>query len=432
MSKFIRVLSLWFAMCGLMLLSSAAHAGIPSLTMTFTKAFGASSIALNGSTSLTFNVAVSNTGGSTGVFGFTDALPAGLVVATPSGLSAVTCPAVLAGGVITGTAGSGTISIAGLNLNTGQSCTFSVNVTGTTLGVKNNSVTTTGAFIVGGTKTALASVTVAAAVTSPPLIPTLPAFPIVGLMNQPTVLDLSKGSGPSMVTCLMATVRGLLGADAVYLGQAANGVVTISQGGRIVSFYPLSANATSGPPVGIATGGSNPLSVTTSCGSFTIAPALNNPVDFGAVLNASGVSAQFNGHGVMTITVGSTVFVVRPDYFASPGTPGSPSLVLGSDGLYRFTDHLGNVQVLRPAFWDTDGLVSQLDAALGGTTVIQTDGTALFTTITGAQFVMTADYFLSVVTAPNTAKLFWSDAANHYQFRSSILTLSQGLTSLAR
>jgi len=51
----------------------------------FTKAFGAASIPLNGTTSLTFTLINSNDFDV--LTGFTDALPAGLVVATPNGLS---------------------------------------------------------------------------------------------------------------------------------------------------------------------------------------------------------------------------------------------------------------------------------------------------------------------------------------------------------
>lgn len=104
---------------------------------------------------------------------------------------------------------------------------------------------------------------------------------------------------------------------------------------------------------------------------------------------------------------------------------------MGADGLVRFTDSSGAVQILRPVFWDTDGLVIQLGAAFGGSTAIQIDGTALFTTPVGAQSVMTADYTLSTATPANAAKLFWADGANHYQYRSSVLVMPQGFTSKA-
>ena len=72
------------------------------------KAFGAASIPLNGSTSLTFTIQNNNaTTTLTGV-GFSDTLPAGLVVSTPNGLTG-SC----GGGTITATAGTNVISLSG-------------------------------------------------------------------------------------------------------------------------------------------------------------------------------------------------------------------------------------------------------------------------------------------------------------------------------
>ena len=124
------------------------------------KAFGAAMIPVNGTTSLSFTITnpAANTVGLTGL-AFTDALPAGLVVATTNGLTS-TC-----GGTTTATAGSGTVSLANGTVAASGSCAISVNVTGTTSGVKNNSVTVSSAN--GGTgNTSTASITVA----SPPTI----------------------------------------------------------------------------------------------------------------------------------------------------------------------------------------------------------------------------------------------------------------------
>ncbi len=137
--------------------------GAATLPPTIAKSFGAGSIPVSGSTSLTFTLTNPNVGsGLTGV-GFTDNLPAGLVVATPNGQTGSCGP-----GTITATAGSGSVSLSGANLAGSASCTFGVNVTGTTVGVKNNvsgAVTSTE----GGTGgTASASVTVFA--IAPPTI----------------------------------------------------------------------------------------------------------------------------------------------------------------------------------------------------------------------------------------------------------------------
>src|SRR5262249_37512970 len=101
-------------------------ASAPSIT----KQFGASSIPLNGTTSLTFNISNPNTNVALSGLAFTDSLPAGLVVATPNNLNN-TC-----GGTATAVTGSGSVSLSGATLATSASCTVSVNVQGTTGGVK--------------------------------------------------------------------------------------------------------------------------------------------------------------------------------------------------------------------------------------------------------------------------------------------------------
>jgi uncharacterized repeat protein (TIGR01451 family) len=106
---------------------------------TVTEAFGNTAIPQGGSTSLTFTITnpTSSETTVTGV-GFSDTLPAGLQVATPNGLTG-SC----GGGTITATAGTSSISLSGGSLAAGDSCTFSVNVTGQTAGTKTNNVTVT-------------------------------------------------------------------------------------------------------------------------------------------------------------------------------------------------------------------------------------------------------------------------------------------------
>jgi hypothetical protein len=94
---------------------------------------GASTVALNGTTSITFNIL--NTSGSTETSGaFSEALPAGVVVATPNGLSS-TCTGTPA--IATAVAGSSTISLTGAVYALSGVCHVTVNITGTTTGIKN-------------------------------------------------------------------------------------------------------------------------------------------------------------------------------------------------------------------------------------------------------------------------------------------------------
>jgi hypothetical protein len=136
--------------------SNTATVTVVAASLTIAKAFGAQSIALHAGTSLTFTLTNSSASLALTGVAFTDPLPSGLVVATPNGLSGP-----CGGGTITAVAGSGAVSLSGAALPTSGTCTFSVNVTGNTAGVKNNSVTVSSTQT-GPGNTANASVTVVA------------------------------------------------------------------------------------------------------------------------------------------------------------------------------------------------------------------------------------------------------------------------------
>lgn len=167
------------------------------LPPTIAKTFGAASVALNGTMSLTFSLSNPNTSQALSGIGFTDPLPSGQIVATPSALNG-SCT----GGTITATAGTGTVSLAGASLAANASCTFSLNVTSTSSGSLTN---TTGAVTsnesaTGGT--ASANLIVAATPSQQPAQPT-DITPISGqsyyVLNQLSALqvDLNNNSTTS-------------------------------------------------------------------------------------------------------------------------------------------------------------------------------------------------------------------------------------------
>jgi hypothetical protein len=142
---------------------TVAVSGIGTSLQSLTKAFGSPGILLNGSTSLSFTAQNLSNATTLHNVSFTDDLPSGLVVSTPNGLAG-TC----GGGTIAAVAGSGTVSLSGATLAPLASCTFSVNVRGTTTGTKDNvtgPITSTESG--GGTATASLQV-------SPPPPPALP------------------------------------------------------------------------------------------------------------------------------------------------------------------------------------------------------------------------------------------------------------------
>jgi arabinogalactan endo-1,4-beta-galactosidase len=150
-------------------------------------------VALNGSTSLTFSLSNPNTGTALTGIGFTDTLPAGLLVATPNGLTG-SC----GGGTITATAGSSSVSLAAGMLASAATCSFTLNVLATATGAQNNTTSAVTSTEGGSGLTASASITV----TAPSQQPTQPTdiTPLNGevyyLLNQLSGLqvDLNNNS----------------------------------------------------------------------------------------------------------------------------------------------------------------------------------------------------------------------------------------------
>ena len=110
--------------------AAALAAGPPSITSAFTP----SSIGVGGTSALSFTITNPNASGSLTSIGFTDTLPAGVVVDNPNGQNG-TCGST---GTLTAISGSSTITLSGGKLAAGASCTVSAAVTSNTPGVAQN------------------------------------------------------------------------------------------------------------------------------------------------------------------------------------------------------------------------------------------------------------------------------------------------------
>lgn len=102
-----------------------------------TAVFGAPSILLNGSTTLTYTITNPTSTTEFLNIGLTDTLPGGLVVSSPNGVSGTCISSDSA--AVAANPGSASISISALNLAASSSCGISLSVTGTIAGSKNNS-----------------------------------------------------------------------------------------------------------------------------------------------------------------------------------------------------------------------------------------------------------------------------------------------------
>lgn len=287
---------------------------------TIAKSFGAGTIVLNGSTTLTFNLLNPNSGTSLTGVGFTDTLPSGLVASTPNGLIG-TC----GGGTITDLAGSGSVTLSAATLIASASCMFSVNVTGTTAGTKSN--TTVATSTEGGTSTTASATLV---VEAPPSISK--AFGAAGIpLNRTTSLTFTI-TNPGANT---AALTGVAFTDTLPVGMvvaAPNGLVGVCGG---------TVTATAGAGSLNLAGGTIASSSRTRWVFFAHALAgyahLSGSVD-GQSASANGFALIAGGGADWRVLPGLAVRVFEADYLMTrvtrlTNTPGIQNDVRLSGGL---------------------------------------------------------------------------------------------------
>jgi hypothetical protein len=249
---------------------------------TISKKFGLAEIPLNGTTTLSFTIQNNNTTQSLSSVGFTDSLPAGLLVSTPNGLSG-TC----GGGTITATAGTASVSLSGATLATTAKCTFVVNVTGITAGLQNNTTTAVTSTEGGNGGTASASVTVNPPATITATAGTPQSAAIKTAFANPLVATvLDKNSMPVSGVSVTFTAPAP-GAPSVTF-TSPNPVTTDSSGNATVS---VTANSHAGPPYNVTANlSSGPL---TTPATFVLTNSAGAP----ATITVSSGSGQTAGEG---------------------------------------------------------------------------------------------------------------------------------------
>jgi len=237
-------------------------------------AFGASTLEVGGSTSLTFTIANPNSavlpglagraapnliepGALSGV-GFVDTLPTGLVVATVSGLSS-TC-----GGTASASAGGGHVSLVGGGLATGASCKVIVNVTAVTAGTKQDSTGPVSSTEGGNGAAAGTSLTVTKAQpTIATSLSTNSGQPGVSVSDSATLSGAAPGAAG---TVTYAVYRDDTCTGAIYKSSAVN--VT---GGAVPSSASLTLDS-AGTYYWVATysGDANNLGAASACGAAVV------------------------------------------------------------------------------------------------------------------------------------------------------------------
>jgi len=270
------------------------------------KAFGAPTVPLNQSTSLTFTITNPNATVPLSSVGFLDTLPAGLVISTPNGASG-SCGA----GIITAAAGSGSVMLTGGTIAAGSSCAFSVNVTGTVAGVENNVTGTVTSLNGGNGNSASASITVVA----PPVISKAFAAPTI-LVGGSTALTFTIANPNATVALIGVGVVDTLPAGLVVSNP--NGMVGNCGGGTVTAV----------PGAGVITlsGGSIPES--TSC-VFSVNVT---GTKVGQQINTTNPVTSSNGGAGNTAT--ASIIVLAPaaiEYFSKAHTTSAPDATVNID-----------------------------------------------------------------------------------------------------
>ncbi len=295
---------------------------------TITKAFGVSSIALNANTSLSFTIVNPNAGiGLTGI-AFTDNLPAGVVVATPNGISN-TC-----NGTPTATAGGTSVSLTGGTIASGGNCVLTVNVTGTTAGGKNN---TTGAVSSTESGAGVASNTATLTVVAPPSIskafsPTSIATGATSTLSFTITNPNGAGIGLTGIAFTDTLPTGLTVAASPAPTNACNGTLTATSGTGAIS---LSA--------GTLAGAGATCIITVPVTSTTAGPAVNTTA---AITSTEG--------GTGTTSNSATLQVVAPPTIAKSFSPAAIAVNATTTLTFTLTNPAANAVILTGArFADT-------------------------------------------------------------------------------
>jgi uncharacterized repeat protein (TIGR01451 family) len=285
-------------------------------------AFSPNTISQGSNSTLVFELTQANfaiPGGSTDIE-FSDPLPAGLVVATPSGLDTGTCGPTNAMLVINATAGSSTITVGhfpdrniggdgtGINLadagNPGDTCQFSVNVTGTTSGTKVNTTSSgiQGVDLTDTTGNAGTATLTVVAVATPPTI--MKAFnPSTVSIGQTSTLTFTiTNPGSNLLTGVGFTDT----FPANLFVQNPNGLTGSCDGGTIAATAGTGTVSLSGAT--IAAGGSCSFSV--SVVSFVGTPAGQIYTNTTGNVTSNEAGAGNTATAALTVTAFGAQFVI--------------------------------------------------------------------------------------------------------------------------
>ena len=87
------------------------------------------------------------------------------------------------------------------------------------------------------------------------------------------------------------------------------------------------------------------------------------------------------------------------------------------------------MMIMSTGYIPLDDVLTNVALAVGGTTVIQADGTAIITLMNAQRYLLVPDWTLGDVPLEHLAESWWQDAPFHYRYRNTSLpNTSQGFS----
>lgn len=241
-----------------------------------------------------------------------------------------------------------------------------------------------------------------------------------------SVPRLGNGSLLSVVQQGLNARFGVSGSQIAY--DQSNGVVSYVAAGKTYRYLPLGS-----PTVqlaGSAAGGRGnsfaaSSTASTANGAFslagqgielTLASALGYFSDLDQALKAADPKAniRLRDNGVLQLNLAGIGYITTPAAQTATGQAGTPSFLVDASGYYAFQDSTGAVQLLYPAFADTQAVdltVKAVDPS--GSVTASGNGTASML-LQGNSQTLKPDYQLIVLPPAHSEELVWQEGALQY------------------
>ncbi len=335
-----------------------------------TKQFGATSISLNQSTSLTFTLNNANPSTTLSGITFTDELPSGLVYADTS-------PTPTCGGTLE--AHTNGLILTDATLGGGASCSFAVNVTGTTIGLKHNITSHVSSAQTEDGEGATADLLV----TTPPTLTksfAAETVPLNGTVRM--ALDVSNANAVALTGLAVSDSMPsslVVASPVVAFNSCGGGTLTAAPGTSVVTLTggTVAANATC--TIGVDVTPTSAGNITNTAGPVSSANAGtgNTASDSVSVVQRPAITKTF---GADTVPLGGTTSLTI--------VVSNPDLAVTQTGV-AFTDTLpAGLVVATPP----NGLIS----ACGGTETLTAVAGSDTVSLSGAEIAPTAQCTVKV------------------------------------